>query len=92
MWKAANWAAGTFCLTAFGLYTYCDYKRRASKDGMMRAVEIMNKNAIEKEAQRARKQKEREQQRQEKDRELDARYAAARESSGSSGKSWWKFW
>ena len=57
---------------------------------MMRAVEIMNKNAIEKEAQRARKQKEREQQRQEKDQELDARYAAAREAG--SGKSWWKFW
>ena len=59
---------------------------------MLRAVEIMNKNAIEKEAQRARKQKEREQQRQEKDRELDERYAAARESSEGSGKSWWKFW
>ena len=58
---------------------------------MIRAVEIMNKNAIEKEAQRARKQKEREQQRQEKDRELDVRYAAARESS-EGGKSWWKFW
>ena len=57
----------------------------------MRAVEIMNKNAIEKEAQRKRKQQEREQQRLEKDRELDARYAAVRESPRG-GKSWWKFW
>ncbi|KXS96960.1 hypothetical protein AC579_1487 [Pseudocercospora musae] len=88
--KAANWAAGTFCLSAGVLYQYCMYQRQAEKEGMMRAVEILNKKQAAKQAREERKAKLREERREAKDKELDVQYKAAGDTS--EGKAWYKFW
>lgn len=78
------------------MYQYCLYKRQAEKEGMMRAVEILNKKDVEKQARAARKEKAREERRKGKDTELDAQLAAlnqAKPDTGpSGGKAWWKVW
>lgn len=78
------------------MYQYCHYKRQAEKEGMMRAVEILNKKDIEKKAREARKDKIREERRKAKDVEQDAQFAALQDAQSvkpeGSGKSWWKPW
>nr|POE48650.1 cytochrome c oxidase protein 20, mitochondrial [Quercus suber] len=98
---ASNWAAGTFCLSSAGMYQYCHFRRSAEKEGVMRAVEILNRKELEKKAREARKERLREERRELKDKEQDAQFAALREKAEGSGaragengagKSWWKVW
>lgn len=82
------------------MYQYCLYQRQAEKEGMMRAVEILNKKDVEKKAREARKEKVREERRREKEVELDAQFAALNQArpadsgptGGGGGKAWWKVW
>ena len=81
------------------MYQYCFYKRHAEKEGMMRAVEIMNKTDLEKRARQARKEKVKEERRKNKDVELDGQLAALSEKKSASGamggvdaRPWWKVW
>lgn len=80
------------------MYQYCHYKRQAEKEGMMRAVEILNRKDVEKKAREARREKMREERRANKETELDAQFAALNEakpsvgSQGGGGKPWWKVW
>ena len=73
------------------MHEYCTYRRQAEKDGMMRAVEILNKNQIDKKAREAQKEKERDERRKQKDQELDSKYSALN-SDGGAKKPWWKVW
>jgi cytochrome c oxidase assembly protein subunit 20 len=74
------------------------YKRQAEKEGMMRAVEILNKREMEKRAREARKERMREERRVAKEREQDEQFAALAkeeekkgEKKGEGGKGRW-FW
>lgn len=92
IWKSCNWAVGTFALGSIAMYNYCLFKRQAEKEGMMRAVEILNKKEMEKQAREQRKEKMREERRQAKDKEQDSQIAALNANSDGSGKPWWKVW
>ncbi|KAI7246703.1 hypothetical protein KC343_g4222 [Hortaea werneckii] len=97
VWTSCTWAVGSFCLGAPAMYQFCLYKRQAEKEGMMRAVEILNKKDTEKKAREARKEKAREERRAQKETELDAQFAALNEAkpntvSHNGGKPWWKIW
>jgi len=75
------------------MYQYCHYKRQAEKEGMMRAVEILNKKEVERKARDSRKEKAREERRLAKDKEQDSQLAKLNEAQqSSSGKSWWRVW
>jgi cytochrome c oxidase assembly protein subunit 20 len=85
MSKASNWAVGTFCISSFIVYEICQYKRMVEKEGMKRAVEIIDRKKIEREE----KMKDaREKRRQEKI-EADARIEEERQRKE---KRWWKVW
>ncbi|CAK1359450.1 hypothetical protein CB0940_05657 [Cercospora beticola] len=90
VWKSCNWAVGSFCVAAFGMYQYCLYQRQSEKEGMIRAMEILDKKRLEKQMREERKQKLREERRAAKEKELDAQYQAA--SDKQDGKAWYKFW
>lgn len=36
--SAANWSVGVFTVTAMGMYTWCDYRRRREAQGIAQAV------------------------------------------------------
>ena len=83
MYKASNWAVGTFCISSFIVYEICQYKRKVEKEGMKRAVEIIDRKKVEREE---RMKEVREKRRQEK-MEADARI-----EEGQRERSWWKVW
>lgn len=78
------------------MYQYCNHQRQREKEGMMRAVEILNKKDNEKRAREARKERMREDRRKAKDEEQDAQFAALKDAQAlkheGSGKPWWKPW
>lgn len=86
---ASNWAAFSFIVGSIGMYQWCGYTRQAEKDGMRRAVEILNRNQLEKKAREARKEKQKEERRQLKEQELEKQYSAAKEAKQ---RPWWKVW
>ncbi|EMD00216.1 hypothetical protein BAUCODRAFT_30683 [Baudoinia panamericana UAMH 10762] len=97
VWTACSWATGTFCFGSAVMYQYCLYRRKAEKEGMMRAVEILNKKDIDRKAREQRKEKIREERRAAKDVEQDTQLAALSQAQtmktdGGGGKPWWKVW
>ena len=78
------------------MYQYCMHRRQAEKDGMLRAMEILNKKDVDKKAREARKEQVREDRRKAKEEEQDAQFAALKDAqalkAGNEGKSWWKPW
>lgn len=89
---ACNWAVGTFVLGAGGMYQYCLRKRRLEKEGMTRAMEILNRKEVEKKAREQRKEQMREERRAQKDKEQDKKLAAMKRDAEGNGKAWWKVW
>ena len=83
--KSCNWAAGVFIFTSMASYEFCKQKRRLERDGMARAVEIMDRKREEKKAKRQELIAERRKAKEESDRLAEERMKA-------SEKSWWKFW
>ncbi|KAH9828438.1 cytochrome c oxidase protein 20, mitochondrial-like [Teratosphaeria destructans] len=90
--SACNWAVVSFMGVSVASYQYCLYRRQAEKEGMLRAVEILNAKEMEKKAREARKEKLRSERRLAKEQEQDAQFAALQESKGGGGKPWWKVW
>ncbi|KAL7272627.1 hypothetical protein RUND412_004553 [Rhizina undulata] len=83
--KAANWAAGTFAGASLVVYEYCQYRRSKEKEGMKRAVEIIDRRKAEKE-KKLREKKEAEAL-------LAAERAAAEEARKlAESRRWYKFW
>jgi cytochrome c oxidase assembly protein subunit 20 len=72
------------------MYQYCQYRRQAEKAGMTRAVEILHKKELEKQARAQRKAKLIEERREAKDKEQDV--ALANLQAKSEGRPWWKVW
>lgn len=98
IFAACTWAVGGFVGVSSVMYQVCQYSRAKERDGMMRAVEILNQKEEQKKAREAYKEKQREERRKLKDAELDQQYAKLRGSSGagsdgaSGSKPWWKVW
>lgn len=90
VWKSCNWAVGSAALGSIVMYQYCQYRRHAEKAGMTRAVEILHRKEIEKQAREQRKAKLREERREAKDKEQDAKLAELKRNA--EGKPWWKVW
>lgn len=90
VFKACSWAVGTWAGASILMYNYCLYKRQAEKQGMIRAMEILDKKRVEKQAREERKAALREERRIAKEKELEMQYQAASDKQG--GKAWYKFW
>lgn len=41
--QASNWAVFTFCASSFAAYQYCLTNRQLEREGMKRAVEVMER-------------------------------------------------
>lgn len=89
--KACNWAVGTFCIGAFSMYQYCQYQRRAEKEGMKRAIEIIDRKQLERRQKEARMDRARELRRQKKEQEEQATYSKL-QGAEEQGKPWYKPW
>jgi cytochrome c oxidase assembly protein subunit 20 len=74
------------------MYQYCGYKRHAEKEGMMRAVEILNAKEMERRVREERKEKARAERRLAKEAEQDAQLAALNKAKSGDGRPWWKVW
>ena len=93
IWTACNWAVMSFVLGSVGQYQYCQYRRQAEREGMLRAVEVLNKKEVERRAREARREQIKAERRKTKDAEQDAHLSALKEAeakkSGSGGWKWW---
>lgn len=87
VFTACTWFVTGTCVVSGIMFQYCQYQRNAERDGMMRAVEILNKKEMEKKARDAYKEKQREARRELKEKELEEKYTKLREA-----KPWWKVW
>ncbi|KAI9804135.1 MAG: hypothetical protein M1825_001537 [Sarcosagium campestre] len=78
--RAANWAVGIFVGTSFVTYETCQYQRSRQREGMQKAVEIIDQKKAEKERKlreaRAERLEQKESERKERER----------------SRSRWKFW
>ncbi|KAH0360744.1 hypothetical protein KCU65_g9205, partial [Aureobasidium melanogenum] len=97
--SAANWAVGTFVIGSAGMYQYCQHKRLAEKEGMTRAMEIIDRKQVERKQKEARLERARELRRQKKEEEdtqkfaeLNANAASGTPGTDESKSSSWKFW
>lgn len=91
VWKSCNWAVGTWAAGSLVMYQYCMHRRQAEKEGMTRAMEILNRKEVEKKAREQRKEKMREERREAKEKEQDEKLRELREKS-EGGKPWYKVW
>lgn len=82
--KAANWAVGTFVITAIASYEVCQAKRSFEKNQMKKIVEVMDQKKAEMTAKEAALNEKR----------LDSRKIIDNGSQKSTYISWgnWKFW
>lgn len=92
VWSACNWAVLAACMGSGVMYQYCLWKRQAEKEGMMRAVEILNTKAAEKKAREEARERQKEERRKVKEQELAGQYQRLREGDSAAGKPWWKVW
>ncbi|KAF4537584.1 Cox20/FAM36A [Lasiodiplodia theobromae] len=83
--KSCNWAAGVFVFTSMASYEFCKQKQRLEREGMARAVEIMDRKREEKRAKRQEIIAARRKAKEESDRLEEERMNAAQ-------KPWWKVW
>ncbi|KAI9739726.1 MAG: hypothetical protein M1834_006445 [Cirrosporium novae-zelandiae] len=84
--KACNWAVGTWIFSSVGMWEFCQRRRTTEKQGMKRAVEVLDKKRLEKAEAQARKMREERLTREE------ATRIAAEEEEKRKRESWWKLW
>ncbi|KAI9690076.1 MAG: hypothetical protein M1820_010040 [Bogoriella megaspora] len=84
--KCSNWAVGTWMGTSFFTYEYCGVKRSMEKDGMRRAVKVMEDKRSEREEKMKLARETRRKAKEEADRLEEER---RREEQSNR---WWKFW
>lgn len=48
MWSACNWAVGSFVFGSFMMYEFCQRRRQLEKQGIKRAVEVIDRKQAEK--------------------------------------------
>ncbi|MCJ1298039.1 hypothetical protein MMC08_000828 [Hypocenomyce scalaris] len=85
VFKACNWAVGTFCFGSFAMYEFCQRKRQLEMQGMKRAAEIIDRKKIEKEKMAEEARAARRKVKEEAD-------AWAEEEAKRKIQSSWKFW
>ena len=82
LFRACNWAVGTFCLVGIGSYEYCLAQRKIERANMKRAVEIIDRKKAEQEARMEAVRKERRRLKEEADKKAEE----------EAKRSTWKFW
>ncbi|KAF2155164.1 hypothetical protein K461DRAFT_292047 [Myriangium duriaei CBS 260.36] len=96
VFTACNWAVGGFCFTSFAMYQYCTQQRKAEREGMKQAMEIIDRKSIERKQKEQRMERARELRRQKKEEEDQEAFAKLRvekeQSPQAQQKSWWKVW
>ncbi|KAF8541906.1 hypothetical protein BDD12DRAFT_827237 [Trichophaea hybrida] len=80
--KSCNWAVGGFVLASITCYERCQYRRRKEKEGMRRAVEIIEAKRQQREQIVAEKRAQR----------GKAVTRGTTEAVAASEKPWYKFW
>lgn len=97
IWRASNLTVLGFVGSSGVQYQFCLYRRQQEKEGMLRAVDILNKKEVEKKAREQQREKAKEERRKLKEAEQDEQFKSLREknegseSGGGGGRSW-KFW
>jgi cytochrome c oxidase assembly protein subunit 20 len=77
------------------MYQYCQYKRLAEKEGMTRAMEIIDRKQVERKQKEARLERARELRRQKKEEEDNQKFADLNSGNVTPGEpkpSSWKLW
>lgn len=76
------------------MYQYCQFQRVAEKEGMTRAMEIIDRKQIERKQKEARMERARELRRQKKEEEDAKKFGELHSSNVTvdQPKSSWKFW
>ncbi|EON66963.1 hypothetical protein W97_06079 [Coniosporium apollinis CBS 100218] len=88
LWRACNWAVGSFAAGSFFMYQYCLIRRQLEKDGMKRIVEVRDQKKAEREAKMQAAREARRKAKEEADRlEEETAREAERKKKDS-----WKFW
>ncbi|KAI5196386.1 hypothetical protein E4T42_08901 [Aureobasidium subglaciale] len=93
--SATNWAVGTFVIGSAAMYQYCQHKRLAEKEGMTRAMEIIDRKQVERKQKEARLERARELRRQKKEQEDNQKFADLNSGNVTPGEpkpSSWKLW
>ncbi|KAF1984071.1 hypothetical protein K402DRAFT_337254 [Aulographum hederae CBS 113979] len=67
--KSCSYAVAALCFGSFAMHEMCKVKLKREKDGMRRAVEVMDQKKIAKEREREARRKEREAERERKEEE-----------------------
>lgn len=88
LWRACNWAVGSFAAGSFFMYQYCLIRRQLERDGMKRIVEVRDQKKAEREAKMQAAREARRKAKEEADRLEEER---AREAERKKKDSW-KFW
>ncbi|KAF2838495.1 hypothetical protein M501DRAFT_1004228 [Patellaria atrata CBS 101060] len=52
-WNACNWAVGTYLFASFTAYQWCQFERKKAREGMRKAVEIVDRRRKEREIRAA---------------------------------------
>jgi len=86
VWTSSSYGVGGFCFGSFAAHEVCKSNMKKERDGMKRAVEIMDRKKLEKEKQ---KEEMRAARRRTKEKE-DARREA--EERRRKERPWWKVW
>ena len=77
------------------MYQYCQFQREAEKQGMKRAIEIIDRKQLERKQKEARMERARELRRQKKEEEDNKKFSELHENASeeqSPSKSWYKIW
>lgn len=48
--RCSNWAVGAFCFGSFAMYEFCQRQRSLEREGVKRAVEVVERKRAEKKA------------------------------------------
>ena len=87
--KSCNWAMGAFCIMSVGGYEFCKRKIQLEREGLTRAVEVMERKKDEKRTRREEAVAARRKAKEEQDRLDELRM---KDEEAKRSKSWWKFW
>jgi len=69
------------------MYQYCNYQRLAEKEGMKRAMEIIDRKQVERKQKEARLERARDLRRERKEQEQEEQFAKLRVEKGTDGGS-----
>jgi len=86
VWTSSSYGVGGFCFGSFAAHEVCKSNMKKERDGMKRAVEIMDRKKLEKEKQKEEMRAARRRAKEEEDARKEAEERRRKE------RPWWKVW